>query len=135
VVKKMLSRPEVIKIQAHQCMLGLTSPPPENLPMKKATGFARGSCGPNNLISCLNRRCDETHTHVKIEGSIGGHKRSHWARIWGDKLVKELVAGIYEDWLEARDAPVLYNEALEDARTPSGRSSGQPTARTPSELR
>ena len=89
--------PETIEAISHQCMFGLRSPKPEAIHMRKATRFLVDSRS-QHLQSLLDVKCNKGHTHVSIDGSVGGHSRSKAAQTWTDKLCRTILQGFDSDY-------------------------------------
>ena len=90
-VAKLLQHPRVVCVLADQCMLGLVDP--EGHPTKKATMVA---CRSEVLARRLNVRCNNKHTHVRLEGSVRGISRTSFAQTWPVQLCERIIAGLLE---------------------------------------
>jgi len=74
-MQQLLRHSQVELSKIDMCAYGLVSP--RNVPMKKSTGILHNIPA---LSPMLVLRCDGSHKHDRIEGSISGCKCSLWAQ-------------------------------------------------------
>ena len=74
-----------------QCQVGLVDPAGKIT--RKATRFISNS---ETVLKRLRLRCDGSHEHQAIEGSVNGQKRSRFAQAWPRKLCELICQGIAE---------------------------------------
>ena len=93
---KLIEEPGVVKVTAHQCMLGLLTRGPDGapLPAKKATGFLTNSL---HIAARLHVKCDGEHTHQPL---VGG--RASRAAQYPEPLCRAICEGLAEHLLHER---------------------------------
>ena len=88
--QRLLHDSRCVNVVVDQCMVQLTDPAGQ--PTKKPTVFLASH---ELLISRLrNCRCDGTHQHAQLEGSVLGVSRTKHAQVWPRRLCELIVAGI-----------------------------------------
>ena len=101
---KLLRHSQVELSKIDMCAYGLVSP--RDVPMKKSTGILHNIPA---LSPMLVLRCDGSHKHDRIEGSISGCKSSTWAQKYPKFLCQTLAGGIQQQihW----DQGIQFEEA------------------------
>ena len=103
-MQKLLRHSQVELSKIDMCAYGLVSP--RNVPMKKSTGILHNIPA---LSPMLVLRCDGSHKHDRIEGSISGCKCSLWAQKYPKFFCQALAGGIQQQihW----DQGIQFQEA------------------------
>ena len=87
----LISQPNVSWAQCDQCMTGLCDP--TGIPTRKCTCFL-GSC--ERIVKRLRLKCDGSHSHVQLAGSVNGIARCKFAQTWTRRLCELIVSGIID---------------------------------------
>ena len=83
-----------------QCMFGLCSS--DNKLHKKPTAFVASHYA---LVNLLRRKCDGSHQHDQIAGSLHGISKAKFAQVWPARLCEAIIQGIINlIRLRARDS-------------------------------
>lgn len=89
-IQELADDPQVLLVQIHQCMFGLTAPLADGsgkeAPAKKPTGILTNSW---TLAEKLNKQCSGYHSHAWLTGG-----RAARAAIYSDKLCEAICIGV-----------------------------------------
>ena len=88
---KIRNSEDVFETVLDQCMVGLRDP--EGHFTRKSTLLVASHPA---LIRRLQLRCDHSHQHVQLAGSVQGVQRTRWAQAWPRRMVELIVDGIQE---------------------------------------
>ena len=127
--RKVLSRDGVVRVVCDQCMKGLMTPYGT---AKKPTSFVASH---EKLVRRLRVRCDHSHRHIQLEGSL-----TKPAQQWSQQLCRDIVDGVLELKLRenrnkrkrvkrimaniASFSPALHHNSQETDRRPAANAAG-----------
>ena len=103
---RLWNHPRTVIATCDQCMYGLKDP--AGMYTRKSTTFA---CSSELIARRLRKRCDKSHSHAQLMGSVHGQKRCAFAQVWPLPICEAIVAGIVDvKRYRSRELPYASSE-------------------------